>query len=92
MPIITGLDMEPRCLYSVSMKWLIVPIILALQGCAYTAVSTGVYIATGKSTGDHAATLVSGADCNATRLALGRQDYWCERPREPGTTYNRNPY
>ena len=74
------------------MKWLLIPIVLTLNGCAYTVVSTGTYIATGKSIGDHAASLVTGTDCDTTRLALGKQDYLCERARELGTTYNRNPF
>jgi hypothetical protein len=76
-----------------SMKWLIIPtVIAALNGCAYSLVSTGTYVTTGKSVGDHAAGLATGADCDATRLALGRQDFWCERPRDAGTTYNRNGF
>jgi hypothetical protein len=78
------------------MKWLIVvPVILlaiSLQGCAYTVVSTGTLVATGRSIGDHALSAATGAECDATRVVLGRQDAWCERPREPGTTYNRNPF
>jgi hypothetical protein len=65
---------------------------LLLQGCAYTAVSTGTYVLTGKSIADHSATVATGNNCDATRLVLGRQDWYCEQPRELGTTYNRNPY
>ena len=74
------------------MRMLWILLTLCLQGCAYTAVSTGTYIATGKSIWDHSAGMATGADCNATRLVLGKQSYWCEQPREPGTTYNRNSY
>jgi hypothetical protein len=66
--------------------------VLTLNGCAYTVVSTGTYIATGKSVGDHTASLVTGNDCDSTNYALGKQDYLCERARELGTTYNRNPF
>jgi len=67
-------------------------LILLTSGCAYTAVSTVTYVSTGKSIGDHAATLATGADCDATRLVLNKQSYWCEQAREPGSTYNRNPF
>jgi hypothetical protein len=65
---------------------------LLLQGCAYTAVSTGTYIVTGKSVGDHAATVITGNNCDTTRYVIGKQDYLCERAREPGTTYNRHEF
>ena len=74
------------------MKWFLIPALLMLNGCAYTVVSTGTYVVTGKSMGDHAASAVTQNDCDATRYAFGRQDYWCERAREPGTTYNRNGF
>jgi hypothetical protein len=74
------------------MKWFIIPIVLMLNGCAYTAVSTATYVTTGKSIGDHTASLATGNDCDTTRYVLGRQDYWCEQARDVGTTYNRNPY
>ena len=84
--------MEPTLVYSVSMKWLILAGTMMLTGCAYTAVSTATYLTTGKSIGDHAATVATGADCDATRYVIGKQAYWCEVAREPGTTYNRNEY
>ena len=93
------LDLGVDVCYSMSMRkfflayiLLTLLLILLTSGCAYTAVSTGTYIATGKSIGDHAASVVSGADCDATRLVLNKQSYWCEQAREPGTTYNRNAY
>jgi hypothetical protein len=67
-------------------------LILLTSGCAYTAVSTVTYVSTGKSIGDHAASLVSGADCDTGRYMIGRQDHVCEQAREPGSTYNRNAY
>lgn len=65
---------------------------VTLPGCAYTAVSTGTYVLTGRSIADHSASLATGADCNTTSYIIGKQDWLCEQPREPGTTYNRNPY
>ena len=67
-------------------------LILLCSGCAYTAVSTGTYIVTGKSVGDHAASLATQNDCNTTSYIVGKQDYICERAREPGTTYNRSEF
>lgn len=57
-----------------------------------TAVSTVTLVTTGKSITDHAATTVTQNDCDGYRLLTGKQDYYCERVKEPGTTYNRNPY
>ena len=74
------------------MKWLIIPIIITLQGCAYTVLSTATVITTGKSIGDHVASTVSQNDCDSIGYARGKQDYLCERAREPGTTYNRNRF
>ena len=74
------------------MKWLIIPIVVALTGCAYTVVSTTSYIATGKSVGDHMASTATGNDCDTTSYALGKQDYPCEQARDVGTRYNRNPF
>ena len=71
---------------------LIILLAVTLPGCAYTAVSTGTYVLTGKSIADHSAGIATGNNCNATHYVIGKQDYWCERPRELGTTYNRNPY
>ena len=74
------------------MKWLILPVILTLNGCAYTVVSTASYIVTGKSVTDHAATVATGADCDTVKFTAAQHDYWCELPREPGTTYNRTAF
>jgi hypothetical protein len=71
------------------MKWLIIPIILALNGCAvYTVASGTAMITTGKSITDHALTqAVPHADCNVTNLL--KDKYYCE-VRDVGKTYNRN--
>jgi hypothetical protein len=74
-----------------AMKWLIIPIVLELTGCAYTVVSTGTLVVTGRSVGDHAASVATGNRCDTVGYVLGTQDYVCEQPRELGTTYNRNP-
>ena len=93
------LDLGVDSCYSIQMRrfflaYLVLTLLLILltSGCAYTAVSTGSYVLTGKSVGDHAASVVTQNNCDATRYVIGRQDYWCERARELGTTYNRNPY
>ena len=70
------------------MKWLIIPAIAILQGCAYTAVSTATFVATGKSTTDHVlTTIVPMSDCNVTNLLDSK--YYCEI-RDISKTYNRN--
>ena len=66
---------------------------LMLNGCAvYTVASAGSYITTGKSIGDNGSSLVTANDCNSVKYAVGSQDYYCERAREPGTTYNRSAF
>jgi hypothetical protein len=74
--------------------WLLIMVcVLMTQGCAvYTAVSATSYVATGKSVGDHVSSTATQADCNAVKYGTGGQDYYCEVPREPGTTYNRNAF
>ena len=72
------------------MKWLIIPVILSLQACAYTAVSTASYVITGKSTTDHALTvIVPNSDCNVTNVVNDK--YYCEQ-RDPARTFNRNGF
>ena len=72
------------------MKWLIIPIIAILQGCAYTVASTTSLVATGKSLGDHALTaIVPNADCNAINVV--KDKYYCE-VRDIGQTYNRTGF
>jgi hypothetical protein len=72
------------------MKWLIIPILVTLEGCAYTVVSTTSLVATGKSLGDHALTaIVPMADCNVTNVV--KDKYYCE-VRDISTTYNRNGF
>lgn len=74
------------------MKWIIIPLILSIQGCAYTAASTATWAVTGKSTGDHTLSIATQNDCNTYKLATGEQDYLCERARDPADVYNRNSY
>jgi len=70
------------------MKWLIIPVILLTQGCAYTAVSTASFVVTGKSTTDHVLTrVVPNSDCNVTNVLDSK--YYCEI-RDISKTYNRN--
>jgi hypothetical protein len=73
------------------MKWFMILIMSAIPGCAYTVVSTGTLVVTGRSVGDHAASVATGNRCDTVSYVLGTQDYVCEQPRELGTTYNRNP-
>lgn len=51
------------------------------------AVATGT---TGKSLPDHSLSLASGNDCNMFNVF--KDKYYCEVPRESGTTYNRNAF
>lgn len=78
------------------MKWLIIPLVFALQGCTayniYSAVNISTGVTTGKSIPDHTASLVSNTDCSTYKFATGKQDYWCEQPRDPATTYNRSSF
>jgi len=74
------------------MKWCIIALVLTLNGCAYTVVSTATLITTGKSISDHAASTITQNDCDSVNYVKGRQDYLCEQPREAGTTYNRTAF
>jgi len=75
------------------MKWLVIPIVFALNGCAvYTVATATSTITTGKSLADHGATLATSADCSSIKFITKEQDYYCEQAREPGTTYNRNSF
>ena len=72
------------------MKWLIIPILVTLEGCAYTVASTTSLVTTGKSLGDHALTaIVPNADCNAINVV--KDKYYCE-VRDISTTYNRSGF
>ena len=89
-----AIDSGSASCYNCHMKLIITLTFLAhaLSGCAvYTGVSIGSVVATGKTIGDHGASLVTQADCNAWRASI-ELTYWCEYLREPGTTYNRNGY
>lgn len=64
--------------------------ISAMSGCAAYTVSSGVsIIVTGRSITDHAATKVSGADCDAAR-AIKETTWYCETAPDIDTRYNRN--
>lgn len=72
---------------------MIILCIMATSGCAaYTVVSVSSWGTTGKSLADHGTSLASGADCNSAYMLKDNRDYYCEVPREPGTTYNRNSF
>ena len=75
--------------YNASMKWLIIPILLALNGCAvYTVASGTSLITTGKSLGDHVlSNTIPMADCTAVNLV--KDKYYCE-VKDISKTYNRN--
>lgn len=51
------------------------------------AVTTGT---TGKSLSDHTLSAATGNDCNAFNVF--KEKFYCEEPREPGTTYNRSAF
>jgi len=73
---------------------LVVAIILAnLSGCAivYTGASTATLVTTGKSIPEHAASGVTGSDCNVVNYVFRDRDYLCEQ-RDIAKTYNRNPF
>jgi hypothetical protein len=71
------------------MKWLIIPIILTLNGCAvYTIASGTSLITTGKSVGDHVlSNTIPMADCTVVNLV--KDKYYCE-VKDISRTYNRN--
>ena len=74
-------------------KFALIFLALTLNGCAaYTAVSLTSWGSTGKGLADHGVSLATGADCNAAHAVMKNQDYYCEKPREPGSTYNRNAF
>lgn len=88
------LDSGHLIAYNMLMKRYLILLFLAqaLSGCAvYTGASIGSVVATGKTIGDHSASLVTQADCNAWRASI-ELTYWCEYLREPGTTYNRTGF
>lgn len=70
------------------MKWLIIPIMLVLPGCAaYTVASTLSAATTGKTLSDHTLTqVVPNSDCDIWNLLNSK--YYCEI-RDISTTYNR---
>jgi hypothetical protein len=67
--------------------------LINLTGCAaYTVATATSWGTTGKGMTDHGASLATGADCNASHIVMKNRDFYCEKPREPGTTYNRNAF
>lgn len=76
------------------MLWMVILVcLLSLTGCAgYTVASVTSWSTTGKGMADHGASLVTGADCNAAHTVMKNRDYYCEKHREPGTTYNRSAF
>ena len=75
--------------YNASMKWLIIPIVLTLNGCAvYTVASGASLITTGKSVGDHVlSNAIPNADCQVMNVV--KDKYYCE-VTDISKTYNRN--
>lgn len=74
--------------------FIIILAVITQTACApYLVASTGVTLTTGKSLADHALTQTTGYDCSSFDLIYNNSthSYYCEKPREPGTTYNRNP-
>ena len=71
---------------------ILISLVQALSGCAVLTGASAVSLATtGKTIGDTAASLVTQADCNAWRASI-ELTYYCEYPREPGTTYTRTSF
>lgn len=63
-------------------------LLLTQTGCAvYTAASVASYATTQKGLGDHAASAVSGGDCNVIKHTY-QGKYVCEMP----VVYNRNAF
>ena len=84
------IDTAQLLCYNADMKWLIIPLVLNLQACAYTAVSTASFVVTGKSLTDHTVTaIVPNSNCNVTNPLKGQ--YYCEID-DPTVKYNRNGY
>ena len=74
--------------YNDCMKWLLVPITMTLlTACAATRISTGTLAVTGKSLGDHVASALAQADCDAARWILKQQAWYCERRGDEATRY-----
>ena len=75
-------------------KLIILVLIPALNGCLgyhiYSGVNAVTVASTGKGVADHSLSAATGNDCNALNIA--KDKYYCEIPREPGTTYNRSVY
>ena len=88
IPLFTGLDTLVAFVYSTSMKWLVIPILFTLNGCAvYTVASGTSLITTGKSVGDHVlSNTIPNADCSVTNLT--KDKYYCE-VKDISQTYNR---
>ena len=56
----------------------------------YSGVNAITTVSTGKAIPDHLASTGTGADCNAINVVYGL--YYCEVPKEAGTTYNRSVF
>lgn len=67
-------------------KLIVLVVAFGLQGCAvYTAATIGSYAVTGKGVADHAASAVTGGDCNLVKHTI-TGEYICEMP----VVYNRS--
>ena len=74
---------------------LVLFLVLTQAGCLpYLAVSAATTVTTGKSPGEHVLSVATQADCSAykTVTSYDTHSYYCERPRDPATTYNRNNF
>lgn len=68
---------------------------MLLEGCLPLMVASGVStVTTGKGIAEHGLSLATGADCSGLKTIVDYEhhSYYCEQPREPGTTYNRNVF
>ena len=75
-------------------KLIILAFIPMLNACLgyhiYSGVNAITIASTGKGVADHGLSAATGNDCNALNVA--KDKYYCEIPREPGTTYNRSAF
>jgi hypothetical protein len=71
-----------------NMRAILLILCLCQTGCAaYSVVSAGTYIATGKSLTDHGVSTVTQADCNGVKHITSGQ-YYCE----VAPVYNRSAF
>ena len=79
------------------MRILLILITTVLTGCAgpvgiaYTATSVGSLATTGQTPTEHMASRLTDSDCSIWNAVVDLA-YICEYNKNPGVTYNRNPF